>query len=61
MVLHDLNLASRYADRLVLMQQGRLLAEGSAETILTVDHLARLYGPGPELWHHPLTGRPLVV
>jgi len=61
MVLHDLNLASRYADRLVLMQQGRLLAEGPAQAILTADHLARLYGPGPELWHHPLTGRPLVV
>lgn len=61
MVLHDLNLASRYADRLVLMQGGRLLADGSVHDTLTADHLAALYGPGPELWSHPTAGRPVVV
>ena len=61
MVLHDLNLASRYADRVLLMQQGRLLADGTPRETLTAALLHRLYGAGPELWHHPQDGRPLVV
>ncbi|MBP9569202.1 MAG: heme ABC transporter ATP-binding protein [Aeromonadaceae bacterium] len=60
-VLHDLNLASRYADRVLLMQQGQLLADGSPRDTMTAQLLHRLYGVGPELWHHPLDGRPLVV
>ena len=60
-VLHDLNLASRYADRVLLMQQGELLADGSPRDTMTAPLLHRLYGVGPELWHHPLDGRPLVV
>ncbi|MFC3914366.1 heme ABC transporter ATP-binding protein [Pseudaeromonas sharmana] len=61
MVLHDLNLASRYADRVLLMQDGRLLADGLPRETLTAALLHRLYGVGPELWHHPVDGRPLVV
>lgn len=60
MVLHDLNLASRYADRLVLMQQGRLLATGTARDTLTAPAMQALYGAGPELWHHPDSGRPVI-
>lgn len=60
-VLHDLNLASRYADRVLLMQQGELLADGSPRDTMTAPLLHRLYGVGPELWHHPQDGRPLVV
>ena len=34
-VLHDLNLAARYADRLVMLEQGRLMADGNAGEVLT--------------------------
>jgi ABC-type cobalamin/Fe3+-siderophores transport systems, ATPase components len=61
MVLHDLNLASRYADRVLLMQNGHLLADGPPRQTMTAPLLHRLYGVGPELWHHPVDGRPLVV
>ncbi len=61
MVLHDLNLASRYADRLILMQQGQILDDGDVEHVLNADHLHTLYGDGPELWHHPRSKRPVVV
>ena len=47
MVLHDINLALRHADRaLLLFGEGRTL-EGPAEAVLTVETLSRLYG-------HPL-------
>ena len=43
-VLHDLSLAARFCHRLVLLHEGRVLAEGAPETVLTADTLARAYG-----------------
>jgi iron complex transport system ATP-binding protein len=42
-VLHDLALAGRFCDRLVLLQDGRILADGPPEAVLTDDHLRRAY------------------
>src|SRR5699024_11563061 len=42
-VLHDLNLAARYATRMVLMSQGEILAEGTAEEVLTPALLERAF------------------
>jgi iron complex transport system ATP-binding protein len=52
-VLHDLNAAARFADRIALMQHGRLIAIGTPAEILTRDTLRQAYGievsvqPGP--------------
>ena len=43
-VLHDLALAARFCDRLVLLAHGGILAEGSPMQVLTDDHVARAYG-----------------
>lgn len=43
-VLHDLTLAARFCQRLVLLDQGRLVAEGTPEQVLTPENLARCYG-----------------
>jgi iron complex transport system ATP-binding protein len=43
-VLHDLNLAMRFCDRLLVLDAGRLAADGPPETVLTPDLLARVYG-----------------
>lgn len=43
-VLHDLALAARYCDRLVLLQGGRVVAEGSAGQVLSADQLQSVYG-----------------
>ena len=43
-VLHDLELAARYADRLVFMKDGAIVAEGAPEDVLTVELLANVYG-----------------
>jgi hypothetical protein len=42
-VLHDLNLAARFCDRLVLMSEGRLLAAGRPEAVLTASNLRTAY------------------
>lgn len=43
-VMHDLNLSAMFADRLVLLHQGRLLAEGPPAAVLSEANLARAYG-----------------
>jgi iron complex transport system ATP-binding protein len=42
--LHDLALAGQYADRLVLLDAGRVVAAGSPSEVLTAENLARHYG-----------------
>lgn len=64
-VTHNLNLAARYAERLVLLHQGRVAAEGIPAQVLTRAHVERVYGwpvriaphPGPG----PDTGAPQVL
>lgn len=43
-VLHDLALAVAYADRLVWMKDGRVVAEGSVRETMTVERIAQVYG-----------------
>jgi iron complex transport system ATP-binding protein len=40
---HNLNLAARYADDLVLLERGRVVAHGSAEDVITSDQISRVY------------------
>lgn len=60
-VMHDLNLASQYCDRLVMIGQGRVQADGSPEEVITADNIRRVYGA--EVWvrRHPATSRPYVI
>src|SRR5699024_12824698 len=60
-VLHDLNLAARYATRMVLMSQGQILAEGTAEQVLTPGLLQQAFGLTARVITDPESGRPLVV
>lgn len=43
-VLHDLNLASRYGDRVLVMEQGRIVADGSPAEVLDLNRVARTWG-----------------
>jgi iron complex transport system ATP-binding protein len=49
LVLHDLELAARYCDKLVLLKDGEVFSEGSPESVLSVDSLARVYGVDAEV------------
>jgi iron complex transport system ATP-binding protein len=57
--MHDLTLAGQYADRLVLLDHGRVVVEGLAAEVLTEDHLARYYGANVRIIHEG--GQPVVL
>ncbi|PYE82329.1 ABC transporter ATP-binding protein [Pseudoroseicyclus aestuarii] len=61
MVLHDIGLAGRYADHLVAMAEGRVLAEGPPEAVVTPEILRRAFGLEARVIPDPETGTPLVV
>jgi len=61
MVLHDLNLAARYADQLVAIRDGRVHALGSPEQVITETLVSEVFGLDSLIIADPLTGKPLVV
>lgn len=54
--LHDLELASRYCERLVLLKAGAVLAEGTPAEVLTVERLAEAFRVRASVSPNPLTG-----
>ncbi len=56
---HDLNLAARHCDRLILMTGGAVVAEGEPASVLTPDRIARTYGVAARVAHDADAG--LVV
>ncbi len=56
-VLHDLDQAAALADRIVLLHQGRIIADGLPEDVLTAERLTDTYGIRIEVGTDPLTGR----
>ena len=60
-VSHDLNLAARQARRLVLLQQGRIVADGPPAEVLTPARLREVYEADAEVMRDPVTGSPLVI
>lgn len=60
-VTHDLNLAGLFADRIVLLTAGRVVAEGSPGEVLQADLLTEAYGAGLVVGNHPMAPRPTVL
>ncbi len=61
MTMHDLNQAAVYADRVALMQQGEIVAQGDAREVFTVEQLSQVYGVRVAVSEHPAHGTPLVA
>jgi iron complex transport system ATP-binding protein len=61
MVLHELNLAARYADHLVAMADGRIVAEGPPTEVITEDCVREVFGLRSHVITDPVSGTPLVV
>ena len=60
-VLHDLNLAARYADHLIAMKDGRIVAEGPPSEVVTEATVADVFGLESRVIPDPVSGTPMVV
>lgn len=61
MVLHDLSQAAQYADRIVVLDAGRIVADGTPAEVVTEDLLADVYHVEARVIPHPTNGLPTVV
>lgn len=60
-ILHDLNLAARYCDRLFLLADGRARLSGTPEQVLRAEPLKSVFGLEVLIRQHPERGHPLVI
>ena len=58
--LHDLDQAAGYADRVAVLDGGRLIAAGHPNDVLTADLIEAVFGVHAHIAPHPLTGRPHI-
>ncbi|MFJ8845910.1 ABC transporter ATP-binding protein [Streptomyces cyaneofuscatus] len=61
MVLHDLNLAARYADHLIALADGTLHAAGTPADVLTEETVRAVFGLESRVIEDPVSGRPLML
>lgn len=59
-VQHDLNLAALWADRIVLLHEGKIVSQGAPDLVLQADDLARWYGAQVHVGLHPTSAIPQV-
>jgi len=60
-VLHDLNLAAKYADRIILLKEGNICANGSAEQVVTTDNIRDVYGYESTVINNVEFSHPIVM
>lgn len=60
-VFHDLNLASYFCDRLILMDKGAIVAIGTPAEVLTPERIYRVFSVKMLVSPHPLTGKPFLI
>ena len=58
-VLHDINLASRYCDEIIALNRGRITAKGAPEAIMQADMLQTIFGVGMGVFMHPARNEPV--
>jgi iron complex transport system ATP-binding protein len=61
MVLHDLNLAARYSDVVIVLKDGAIVTQGTAAEVFTVEMLLDVFGLEADVLPDPRTGLPIVV
>lgn len=61
MVLHDLNLAIRYSDQLVVMRAGRVVAAGAPGEVVSAELLREVFDLDAMVLEDPVSGRPMIV
>jgi iron complex transport system ATP-binding protein len=59
--LHDLSLAAGYADHVVVLAAGRVVAAGAPGEVLTTELIREVWGVEASVLEHPRSGRPLIA
>jgi len=60
-VSHDINLASLYCDRIILLKEGRIHGMGEPAAVITAAHIQEVYKTSVSVERNPVTGRPMVM
>ncbi len=60
-VLHDIGLAAAYADRVMVLEAGKVAAFGPPQTVLTSELLSRVYQYEVEVFPHPISGQLVIL
>ncbi|ASW74158.1 heme ABC transporter ATP-binding protein [Chryseobacterium piperi] len=60
-VLHDLNLAAQFADKILLMKSGRVSAYGTPEEVFTAENISKAYNFPCTICDHPITNNPMII
>ncbi len=61
LVLHDITLAARHADRMLALRDGAVIAQGTPAEVVTPAHLQRLFDVEARVIAHPVSGTPVVL
>ncbi|MFI1396043.1 ABC transporter ATP-binding protein [Streptomyces sp. NPDC020681] len=61
MVLHDLNQACRYADHVIAMKSGRIVAEGAPADVITAQAVEEVFGLRCQVVADPVSGTPMII
>ena len=59
--MHDLNLAALYFDRLILLKEGKIWADGTPNQVLTEPIISEVFSASVRVEQHPVTGAPHIV
>jgi iron complex transport system ATP-binding protein len=59
--IHDLNLAAQYCDRVILIYDGKIHAEGAPGKVITEANMRQVYGAEECVYTHPANGLPTVL
>lgn len=59
MVVHDLNMASKYSDQILMMKNGKIVSTGKPDSVLTCENIASVYGVEAHVHNH--AGIPYVM
>ena len=59
--IHDLNMAAQYCDRLLLINDGHIYAEGTPAEVITDQNIKKVYGAENCVYTHPINGLPTVL
>ena len=61
LVSHNINLASEYCNRVVMLKDGNLVAKGSPERVITPQTIAKVYGTNLQIIKNPISGKPNLI